>query len=88
MDSRIPTDQAHSFRFLSVMSNMEYDLMSKRKGNPLGKAFDNKVDPAFDPITAALRQMHDSVASEPIPDDFMRLMDEIDARASSGKKPS
>ncbi len=62
--------------------------MSERKGKTPGKAFENKVDPAFDPITAALRQMHDEVASEPIPDDFMRLMDEIDARASSSKKPS
>ncbi len=35
---------------------------------------------AFDPIAAALRQMHDEVASEDIPDDFLKLLDEIDDR--------
>ena len=84
----IPAEPTHSADFLSAMRNMEYNLMSERKSKNSGKAFENKVDPAFDPITAALRQMHDDVANEPIPDDFMRLLDEIDARASSGKKPS
>ena len=84
----IPAEPTHSADFLSAMRNMEYNLMSERKSKNSGKSFENKVDPAFDPITAALRQMHDDVANEPIPDDFMRLLDEIDARASSGKKPS
>lgn len=66
----------------------EYALMPERKGNSQNKSFINKVDPAFDPVTAALRQMHDDFASEPIPDDFMRLLDEIDARISKGQKPS
>lgn len=48
----------------------------------------NNVDPAFDSITAALRQMHDNFASEPIPDDFMLLLDQIDARISASKKAS
>jgi hypothetical protein len=33
---------------------------------------------AFDPIAAALRQIHDKVTDEPIPDDFMRLLDKFD----------
>lgn len=33
---------------------------------------------AFDPIEAALRQLHDKVVSEEIPDDFMRLLDQLD----------
>jgi len=40
---------------------------------------------AFDPIAAALRQMHDKVTQEDIPDDFLRLLDEIDERAGRGK---
>lgn len=38
--------------------------------------------PSGDPVTAGLRQMFDVIAQEPIPDDFLRLLDEIDARAS------
>ncbi len=37
---------------------------------------------AFDPIAAALRQMHDKVSQEAVPDDFLRLLDEIDERAA------
>lgn len=40
---------------------------------------------AFDPIAAALRQMHDEVASEDIPDDFLKLLDEIDDRVKARK---
>lgn len=61
---------------------------SMRDGKRQAKAFENKVDPAFDPITAALRQMHDEFASEPIPDDFMDLLDRIDQRFAASKKPS
>lgn len=57
---------------------------SKRQARPSG----HKVDPAFDPITAALRQMHNEFASEPIPDDFMDLLDRIDKRFAASKKLS
>ena len=33
---------------------------------------------AFDPIAAALQQIHDKVADEPIPDDFMALLDQFE----------
>jgi hypothetical protein len=36
-----------------------------------------------DPIAAALRQMHDAVASEELPDDFLRLLGEIDAKIAA-----
>jgi Anti-sigma factor NepR len=82
-------DGATEPAFLSTaMLNAEYDLMQDRKGKNPNKSFENKVDPAFDPITAALRQMHDRVANEPIPDDFMRLLDQIDAKVMEQKKPS
>lgn len=33
---------------------------------------------AFDPIAAALQQIHSKVTDETIPDDFMRLLDLFD----------
>lgn len=66
----------------------EYDLMSGDKAKAKKGTAQNRTEPSFDPITAALRQLHDDVASEPIPDDFMRLLDQIDARISSTKTPS
>ena len=33
---------------------------------------------AFDPIAAALQQIHSKVTDEAIPDDFMRLLDQFD----------
>ena len=38
-----------------------------------------------DPIAAALKQMHDSVASEELPDDFLRLLGEIDDKIAAKK---
>lgn len=70
------------------MQEPEYDLMSGDKAKAKKGTAQNRTDPSFDPITAALRQLHDDVASEPIPDDFMRLLDQIDARISSIKTPS
>lgn len=37
----------------------------------------------FDPISAALKQLHQVVASEPVPDNFMRILDEIDAKIAA-----
>lgn len=51
--------------------------------------FINSVEPDFDPISAALRQMHDGIAKEPVPDDFLKLLDELEERiAERDKKPS
>ena len=36
-----------------------------------------------DPIAAALKQMHDDVANEELPDDFLRLLDEIDNKIAN-----
>jgi hypothetical protein len=38
--------------------------------------------PAFDAIAAALKQMHNLIADEDLPADFLRLLDEIDAKAA------
>lgn len=58
----------------------EHQAMAKanRPGN-----HDEDID--SDPIAAALKQMHDAVASEELPDDFLRLLDEIDTKIASKK---
>lgn len=33
-----------------------------------------------DPITTALRRLYQDVAAEPVPDEFLKLIDELDAR--------
>ncbi len=58
------------------------DMKGKRGSNPAV----SDMDPDFDSLTAALRQMHDSIASEPIPDDFLDLLDKIDAKMMASKK--
>lgn len=45
----------------------------------------NVVDAAFDPVGAALRQMHQAIAEEAVPEDFMRILDEIDAKIAAAK---
>jgi hypothetical protein len=45
------------------------------------------VDTAFDPVSAALKQMHEAVASEALPDEFLRILDEIDAKIAAAKAP-
>jgi hypothetical protein len=42
-------------------------------------------DMGSDPIAAALKQMHDEVASEALPEDFLRLLDEIDTKIAAKK---
>lgn len=45
------------------------------------------VDTAFDPVAAALKQMHDAVASEDLPEEFLRILNEIDAKIAAAKVP-
>lgn len=45
----------------------------------------NHVDIRFDPVSAALRQMHEAVVSEPMPEDFLRILDDIDAKIAARK---
>ena len=88
MENQIDHGAAAPENSKTVFPKVEYLLMGEGRGKRQLKAFENNVDPAFDPITAALRQMHDNFASEPIPDDFMLLLDQIDARISASKKAS
>jgi hypothetical protein len=45
------------------------------------------VDTAFDPVAAALKQMHEAVASEALPDEFLRILEEIDEKIAAAKAP-
>ena len=38
-----------------------------------------------DPIATALRRLHDDVVAEPVPDEFLRLLSEIDRKIEQGK---
>jgi Anti-sigma factor NepR len=49
------------------------------------KPVNQDEDIGSDPIAAALKQMHDAVASEDLPDDFLKLLDEIDSKIASKK---
>lgn len=42
-------------------------------------------DLSNDPISAALKQLHDAVVNEELPDDFLRLLDEIDSKITAKK---
>jgi len=66
--------------------NGEDFSVSEMKGKRGPNSIAANMDPNFDPLTAALRQMHDSIANEPIPDDFLDLLDQIDAKMSASKK--
>jgi Anti-sigma factor NepR len=60
--------------------------MGISKGEGRGKTGAAKPTPGVDSVTAALRKMHDDIAAEPIPDDFMELLEKIDAKMLASKK--
>ena len=43
------------------------------------------VDTAFDPVSAALQHLHQAVASEEVPEDFLRILEDIDAKIAAAK---
>ena len=62
---------------------MQQDTMANdqpRKGGRMRAA-----DTAFDPVSAALQQLHQAVASEGVPDDFMRILEDIDAKIAAAR---
>ena len=60
--------------------------MGSNKGKPRLDTIGEDMDSDFDHLTAALRQMHDSVTNEAIPDDFLDLLDRIDAKMLASRK--
>jgi hypothetical protein len=65
------------------IARWKQDRMTKdqpRKGSKMPHA-----DTAFDPVSAALQQLHQAVASEAVPEDFLRILEEIDAKIAAAK---
>ncbi|WP_221792770.1 hypothetical protein [Aquisediminimonas sediminicola] len=52
----------------------------KKKGKEM-----HYVDADFDPVSAALTQLHQAVVNEPVPEDFLRILDDIDAKIAAKK---
>jgi hypothetical protein len=84
----IPSGHGHSeaVRFSDAASTWEGQLVNSNKGKQPLDAIGEDMDFEFDHLTAALRQMHDSVANEAIPDDFLDLLDRIDAKMLASRK--
>lgn len=78
--------QSKTVRFPDATRTWEGQSVSKNKGKQQLNTIGQDMDSEFDPLTAALRQMHDSIANEPIPDDFLNLLDMIDVKMSASKK--
>lgn len=58
------------------------DMDARRSGAYARQPIDETVDPPGDPVTAGLQRLFAAVAEEPIPDEFLTLLDEIDKRAA------
>ncbi len=56
-------------------------MTAKPKRDNPGNSTQFPPELAFDPIDAALREIHDSIAAEEIPDDFLRLLEQLDERS-------
>jgi hypothetical protein len=83
----IPSGHGHpeAVIFPDSTSTWEGQLVGSNKGKQQLDAIGEDMVSEFDPLTAALRQMHNSIANEPIPDDFLELLDRIDAKMSASK---
>ena len=44
-----------------------------------------EIETAFDPVEAALKQMHQAVATEDVPEDFLRILEDIDRKIAAAK---
>jgi Anti-sigma factor NepR len=61
----------------------ELSSMDKKDGRSSGSPRPAKEQP-FDPIAAALKQIHERVMSESIPDDMLKLLAKLDGRNADG----
>jgi predicted Rossmann fold nucleotide-binding protein DprA/Smf involved in DNA uptake len=63
----------------------DINMARKNKGNDKvdGKNFIAPL--GSDPIATALKRLHDEVIAEPIPDDFLRLLSQIDEKLEGRK---
>lgn len=58
--------------------------MPRKNVPPKGaKSASAEVTPVDDPVGAALRRLHEEVVSEPLPEDFLRLLGEIERKIAA-----
>jgi Anti-sigma factor NepR len=50
-----------------------------------GNIVESELFLSSDPIGAALKRMHDAIVKEPVPDDFLALLDDIDSKIAARK---
>lgn len=62
-------------------------MTAKPKRDNPGNSAQFPPELAFDPIDAALREIHNKIAAEKIPDDFLRLLEQLDEK-SAKRSPS
>ena len=69
--------------------HLQESITMPEQGEPKAEAGAAKESmmPVDDPIGAALRRLHDEVVAEPLPEDFLRLLGEIE-RKLDGASPS
>jgi Anti-sigma factor NepR len=77
----------HGVFMMHSVSGTGWGSMAKFKSNR-GRIEMQYASDQVDPVTAALRQMHDDIASEPIPPDFLELLEKIDRKMSARKDRS
>ncbi len=58
-------------------------LVEQQQMAKANKPGNHDADMGSDPIAAALKQMHDAVVNEELPEDFLRLLDEIDTKIAA-----
>ena len=58
-------------------------LVEQQQMAKANKPGNHDGDMGSDPIAAALKQMHDAVVNEELPEDFLRLLDEIDTKIAA-----
>ena len=42
-----------------------------------------RSETAFDPVSAALQQLHQAIQSEKLPEDFLKILSDIDAKIAA-----
>lgn len=56
-----------------------------RRRSPRKRSDGETTMPKHDPIATALRRLHDEVVAEPLPADFLNLLDRIDEKRREGE---
>lgn len=61
------------------------DPMTTASRKPRRPSHLSSVTNEADPIGEALRRLHDEVAAEPLPEEFLQLLEDIDKKIAEGE---